>query len=95
MDVDAGNWSFEDYSKGLKHPLAKKQLESDLMALDWADTCLLILPCGRSAHTEAGWMAGKGKRVFVFIPEMQEPELMYGLFDGIFNDIDDLLSRIE
>jgi len=40
-------------------------------------------------------MAGKGKRVFVFIPEMQEPELMYGLFDGIFNDIDDLLSRIE
>ena len=95
VDVDAGNWSFEDYSKGLKHPLAKKQLESDLMALDWADTCLLILPCGRSAHTEAGWMAGKGKRVFVFIPEMQEPELMYGLFDGIFNDIDDLLSRIE
>ena len=40
VDENADNWSFEDYSKGLKHPLAKKQFESDLMALDWADTCL-------------------------------------------------------
>lgn len=54
--------------------------------------CLLVLPCGRSAHTEAGWMAGMGKRVIVYIPEMQEPELMYKLFDEVVDNLDDLVK---
>ena len=49
----------------VKHPLAEKQFSADLDALKWADTCVLVLPCGRSAHTEAGWMAGAGKKVVV------------------------------
>ena len=40
--------------------------KADLDALNWADTCLLVLPCGRSAHTEAGWMKGAGKKVVVY-----------------------------
>lgn len=44
---------------------------------------MLVLPCGRSAHTEAGWMAGRGKKVVVYIPKMEEPELMYKLFDRV------------
>ena len=42
----------------------------------WADTCVLVLPCGRSAHAEEGWFAGKGLKTVVYIPEKQEPELM-------------------
>ena len=95
IDEKSGEWAFGDYSEGLRHPLAQKQFDADLMSMDWADTCVLVLPCGRSAHTEAGWMAGKGKRVFVFMPEMQEPELMYKLFDGVVNDINDLITIIE
>ena len=34
---------------------------------------MLVLPCGRSAHTEAGWMCGAGRRVIAYIPEMGEP----------------------
>ena len=94
VDIEAPNWSFEEYVKGLTHPLANRQFEADLFALEWADTCVLVLPCGSSAHTEAGWMAGAGKRVIVFIPEMQEPELMYKLFDTVVGDIDQLLSSI-
>ena len=56
---------------------------------------MLVLPCGRSAHTEAGWMAGAGKKVIVYIPEMQEPELMYKLFDAVTGEIDDLLDEIR
>ena len=63
-------------------------------ALEWADTCVLVLPCGRSAHTEAGWMAGAGRRVLVYIPEMMEPELMYKLFDGVVDTLDDLVREI-
>ena len=65
---------------------------ADLEALQQADTCVLVLPCGRSAHTEAGWMAGAGKRVIAYIPEMVEPELMYKLFDKVVSTLDDLVQ---
>ena len=61
-------------------------------ALEHADTCVLVLPCGRSAHAEAGWMAGRGKRVIVYIPEMVEPELMYKLFDRVVGSLDELVQ---
>ena len=92
VDENAPNWTFEEYEKGLSHPLAERQFAADLEALQQADTCVLVLPCGRSAHTEAGWMAGAGKRVIVYIPEMVEPELMYKLFDRVVDNLDDLVK---
>ena len=94
VDENAPNWTFEKYAEGLHHPLAERQFEADLMALQQADTCVLVLPCGRSAHTEAGWMAGAGKRVIVYIPEMVEPELMYKLFDWVVDNLDDLVQSL-
>ena len=94
VDENAPDWNFEQYREGLHHPLAERQFQSDLEALEWADTCVLVLPCGRSAHTEAGWMAGRGKKVIVYIPEMQEPELMYKLFDRVVGTLDDLVQSI-
>ena len=79
----------------MHHPLAEQQFEADLMALQQADTCVLVLPCGRSAHTEAGWMAGAGKRVIVYIPEMVEPELMYKLFDRVVGSLDSLIESLR
>ena len=90
MDENAPNWTFREYAEGLHHPLAERQFAADLEALQWADTCVLVLPCGRSAHTEAGWMAGAGKRVIAYIPEMVEPELMYKLFNRVVCGLDDL-----
>ena len=60
-----------------------------------ADICVLVLPCGRSAHTEAGWFAGKGKKVIAYIPTKQEPELMYKLFDGIAVSLNDLVTLVS
>ena len=94
IDEKALEWSFDEYAEGLHHPKAERQFKADLEALEWADTCVLVLPSGRSAHTEAGWMAGAGRRVFVYIPEMQEPELMYKLFDGVAGSMEDLLEAI-
>ena len=95
IDVNAMDWSFGEYAEGLHHPKAERQFKADLEALEWADTCVLVLPSGRSAHTEAGWMAGAGRRVFVYIPEMQEPELMYKLFDGVVGSLDELLQALK
>lgn len=95
IDENAPNWTFEQYAEGLNHPLAERQFATDLDALKAADTCVLVLPCGRSAHTEAGWMAGAGKRVIVYIPEMIEPELMYKLFDQVVDNLDKLVYYFD
>lgn len=62
-----------------------------------ADICVLLLPCGRSAHLEAGWMKGAGKKVFAFIysGDRIEPELMYGLIDGIALSIQELAEMLK
>ena len=94
IDPDAFRWTFDQYARGLTHPLAERQFAADLEALEWADTCVLVLPCGRSAHTEAGWLAGRGRRVIVYIPEMVEPELMYKLFDRVVDNLDELCKTL-
>ena len=73
---------------------AEKQFANDMEALEWADTCVLVLPCGRSAHTEAGWCKGRGMKTIVYIPKMEEPELMYKLFDAVTDSIDQLISLL-
>jgi hypothetical protein len=67
--------------KALEHPVAQQGFDADFGAMQWADACVLLLPCGNSAHMEAGWFAGAGAPVVVLIPELREPELMYKLFD--------------
>jgi len=83
-------WTTEQYRKALEHKLAVEGFKSDFDAMQWADVCVLVLPCGRSAHSEAGWMKGAGKRVYVLVPTRQEPELMYKLYDGIYSRIEEL-----
>ena len=94
IDENALNWTFDEYLEGLSHPKAERQFKADLDALNWADACVLVLPCGRSAHTEAGWLAGAGKKVIAYFPEMVEPELMYKLFNTVTGDIQDLIRAL-
>jgi hypothetical protein len=35
-------------------------------------------------------MKGAGKKVVVYIPEMQEAELMYKLFDGVTDNLEEV-----
>jgi hypothetical protein len=95
IDEDWESWSTEEYRKNLDHPKAITGFNSDFNAMKWADVCVMVLPCGRSANTEAGWMKGAGKRVFVFIPEEQEPELMYKLYDGITDSYEELAAMVR
>ncbi len=77
------------------HPVAAAGFKLDKDALDWCDTCVLLLPCGRSAHLEAGYAAGKGKRVIFLLREDGfEPELMYLLGTGFALTVDDVLKQI-
>lgn len=92
IDPNWENWTGEEYIKALEHPRAIEGFKNDYEAMQWADTCVMVLPCGRSANTEAGWMKGFGKDVFVFQPIPQEPELMYKIYDGIITSVTGLHS---
>ena len=92
---DYMEWTPEEYRDMLKHPKAERQFKNDIVAMESCDTCVLVLPCGRSAHTEAGWFAGRGKRTIAYIPEKQEPELMYKLFDRVCCSIEEVIEALE
>lgn len=81
----------EEYKAGLNHPRAAQGFMSDFRAMRWADTCVLVLPCGRSAHLELGWMSGAGKRTIIMTQDGEEPELMALLADHIVQGIPELL----
>ena len=77
-----------------RHPVAAEGFGFDKRALDWCDTCVLVLPCGRSAHLEAGYAAGQGKTVLFLLHEDRfEPELMYLLGSGFACSLDELLAH--
>jgi hypothetical protein len=88
-------WSQSEYLQALENPIAKKAFKLDFEAMQWADTCVMVLPCGQSANTEAGWMKGMGKEVFVYQPIRQEPELMYKIYDKIFINSESLINHFK
>lgn len=95
IDENWESWSSEEYVKALEHPVAESGFKSDFDAMNWADCCVMVLPCGRSANTEAGWMKGAGKEVFVYQPIAQEPELMYKIYDGILTSVADIHNQFS
>lgn len=72
------SWSPERFRSALDHPIAESSYGKDFAAMRWANACVLVMPCGRSAHLEAGWFVGAGKPTAILLSD-GEPELMYKL----------------
>ena len=85
----------DNYDRMLSDQRVRDRFDDHFKAMNDADTCVLLLPCGRSSHVEAGYMAGAGKRVFVYDTGTHvTPELMYLTFDGYFHDKKALLEAL-
>ena len=97
IDPDWLAWSPERYVQLVQSsPIARHGYGRDKAALDWCDTCVLLLPSGRSAHLEAGYAIGQGKRTIIYLrPEKFEPELMYLLGAAIVTTDHDLLKALR
>jgi hypothetical protein len=63
-------------------------------ALRAAEAVVLVMPCGRSAHLEAGWAVGAGRRLAILLAD-GEPELMYSMADAICSTVEDIASMLE
>ncbi len=96
-----------EYLAGIEHPIAEKGFANDFNAMMACDTCVLVLPCGRSAHLEAGWFSGQpDRKLFILLndepgaervgnDEMHVvPELMYKMANGITDSLFDLLGLL-
>lgn len=89
-------WTASEYRRLLlTHPVASRGFVTDLRGMTWADTCVLVLPCGRSAHLEAGWFCGQGKRCIVLTRDGEEPELMALLATDICISLDEVRERLR
>ena len=84
------------YLTALASPEAQHNFAFDKKWLDWADTGVLVLPAGKSAHIEAGYLRGQNKDTYVLFEE--EPtdryDLMYQFFRGVFFDLDTLVNNM-
>ena len=92
IDENWRGWTPQEFIEGLQHPAAERGYKLDFEALYACDVCIMMRPCGVSAALELGWAAGYGARTAIYIPahHMGEPELMYKLADGVFDDLGDL-----
>ena len=87
----------EDVAEALDHPLARKRFLEHQEAMSDVDTCILLLPSGRSAHIEAGYLKGLGKKVYVVGSVFDElrPELMYLAFDRFFFLYENMFDALD
>jgi hypothetical protein len=82
----------------MMHWRVQEAFKEDKKYLDWADAVVMFMPCGRSAHLEAGYAAGQNKKLFsVGGFEKGEFETMYGFANGLYDysEFEDLLGALK
>ena len=79
----------------LDHPIAARGFNYDMAALEACSVCVLLLPCGRSAHLELGQAVGAGKLTIVYMPALEEPELMYRMCDYVETTLDGVRRQLS
>jgi hypothetical protein len=96
IDPQWKTWTSKQFKDALDHPIAEAGFERDFSAMMWSDACVLVMPCGRSAHLELGWCAGAKKiSIILLAKEPDEPELMYKLADHICLSIHEVMKILQ
>jgi hypothetical protein len=91
IDPEWQSWTPDQYVDALLHPIAERGFANDWNAMQWADTGVLLMPSGRSAHIEAGYFVGAHKPLHILLGDEQEPELMYLMATSISRSIAELV----
>lgn len=97
IDRDWQKWTPAQYRTGLRHGLAELGYARDMHALEEADVCVMVQPCGVSAALELGWAVGHGIAAAVLLNggERFEPELMLGMADKLCVSTEELLAWLS
>lgn len=81
--------------EALRATHAKHVYAFDLEWLHACDTAVLLLPAGKSAHLELGWMLGRKQPGYVlYLEEPARMDVMYQFATGVFTSLDDLIKEL-
>lgn len=95
IDPEYKNWTAREYKDALNHPLAQAGFLNDFSAMWKSHACVLVLPCGRSAHIEAGYFIGAQKKLVIYIPEEKViPYLMYKMTRSICFSLEEVKNHL-
>lgn len=84
------------YKEALQDWSAKHVFEFDKFHLDRCDVAVLLMPGGKSAHLELGYMIGKGKKGFIlFDKEPKRYDVMVQFATDIFFKEVDLINALR
>lgn len=95
LDPNFESWTPEQYLKNVRHPAAVAAFQRDITALNEAEACVLVAPCGRSSHLELGIAIGIGLRTIVLLAEGERPELSYCAATHVALSVDEMLKELE
>jgi hypothetical protein len=85
-----------NYKQTLETYAAKHIFNFDKGLIDKADIGILIMPAGKSAHLELGYLIGTGKPGYVlFDGEPSKIDIMYNFCTDIFFDYAGLVKELK
>ena len=95
IDPEWQSWSPAQFHQIIRqNPIAQAAFDADMDAIVACDICILVLPCGRSAHLELGWAIRNGARGIVLL-DAGEPELMYKMVHHLCVNMRELICAVE
>lgn len=89
-----GSWEPQLAQEMLKRAEVVAAYSRDIQMLEECDALVLLTPCGRNAHFEAGYAQGNGKACALFLAPGVEPELMTAGMHAV-SDVESLIRWIE
>ncbi len=95
IDPNWESWTISEFRESLATSTADDSFQADMNGLREADVVVLLLPSNRSAHSEAGWHRGRGRPVYILSYEPIKPELMYKMYTGICQNLQELLEALN
>lgn len=93
-DVDESDWDFTGWMNALDHPAAERGFARDMSALATAHRCVMVLPCGRSAHLEAGYAIGQRIPTAILCPRYDGADLMVKMADLVTDSLAEVCDWI-
>jgi nucleoside 2-deoxyribosyltransferase len=84
------------YIEALESYAADHVFEFDYFHLNRCNGAILVLPAGRSAHLELGYMIGQGKPGYVLLDKDTDRwDVMYRFATGVFFDLEELVKELK
>lgn len=85
-----------DYRTALARPSAQNTFRFDRDNIESSDVFVMLLPCGKSAHLELGYAAGRGIDTIIYMPEQPDRwDVMYNFAGAIVYNDTELLDALK